>query len=70
MPIAENYKRQRDELEELIMRLDNDVAYRLDALQAHYREYAGSILALSEPGDRKYILGRIKDVFRSYGLIR
>lgn len=52
------------------MRLDEDVAHRLNDLQAHYRAYADSILALSHLEDRKYVLGRIKTVFRSYGLIR
>lgn len=70
MTIAQTQNMPRQSLDELVAALENDVKHRLHYLEEHYRAYAESLLSVSAPSDRKYVLGRIKDIFRTYGMIR
>lgn len=58
----------RAELDALIEKFDQDLAYRLEDLQAHFDAYADSILSMTSAHDDQYVSERINAILRSRGL--
>jgi len=61
--------KRRDELDDLIDKLEQDLSYRLDDLQAHYSAYADTILSMTSADDDQYVSERINTILRSHGLL-
>lgn len=61
--------KRRDELDALIDKLDQDLSYRLEDLQAHYSAYADTILSMTSADDDQYVSERINAVLKSHGLL-
>lgn len=58
----------RAELDALIDKFDQDLAYRLEDLQARFDAYADSILSMTSADDDRYVSERLNAILRSRGL--
>lgn len=72
MPESSAWKfdfKRREELDALIDKLEEDLSFRLDDLQAHYSAYADTILSMTSAEDDQYVSERIRTILKARGLL-
>ena len=60
--------KQREELDTLIYRFEQDLAIRVDDLIAYCNGYANTILSVTSADDDQYVCNRINGILRNRGL--